>query len=236
MIKIMNDLETAFFMYIIILNENTCNNKNMSKIDKFIKKLENEECCINQGKTLSDNNTINIVWGQEDCEECEEWDSRGSDWGEFKASESNKGEGDSKSNLPHCKLCECKYKSEDQCFHKEWECHLCNKKSHKLWNCDYVTKTSKESKDDSDKNKKEGWKNVSLSIMTFNWVTTRNLTKFREMLIDSGVTAHIILNHRMFTQYSAEISLYQTESGEILKSSETNTICIIFNLSKDKTV
>ena len=57
----MNDLETAFFTYIMILNENTHNNKNMSKIDKFFKKLENEEHHMNQSKTLSDNNTVNTV-------------------------------------------------------------------------------------------------------------------------------------------------------------------------------
>ena len=72
--------------------------------------------------------------------------------------------------------------------------------------------------------------------MTFNYVTTRNLTKSKKMLIDSEVTAHMISNHGMFTQYSAEISLYQTESGKILKSSGTGTIHIIFDLSKDKTV
>ena len=57
----MNDLEITFFTYITILNENTHNNKNMFRIDKFFKKLENKECHINQSKTLSDNNTVNIV-------------------------------------------------------------------------------------------------------------------------------------------------------------------------------
>ena len=42
-IKIMNNLETAFITYITILNKNTQNNKNMSKIDNFFKKLEDEE-------------------------------------------------------------------------------------------------------------------------------------------------------------------------------------------------
>ena len=45
----------------MILNKNTYNNKNMSKIYKFFKKLENKECHINQDKTSSDNNIINIV-------------------------------------------------------------------------------------------------------------------------------------------------------------------------------
>ena len=42
--KIMNSLETVFVIYITILNKNTQNNKNMSKIDNFFKKLEDEEC------------------------------------------------------------------------------------------------------------------------------------------------------------------------------------------------
>ena len=41
--KIMNSLETAFITYITILNENVWNDKNMSKIDNFFKKLEDEE-------------------------------------------------------------------------------------------------------------------------------------------------------------------------------------------------
>ena len=40
----------------------------------------------------------------------------------------------------------------------------------------------------------------------------------------------------MFTQCSTKISLYQTRLDKILKFSETDTIFIIFNLSKDKTV
>ena len=43
-IKIMNSLKTAFVTYITILNKNVWNDKNMSKIDDFFKKLENEEC------------------------------------------------------------------------------------------------------------------------------------------------------------------------------------------------
>ena len=72
-IKAMNDLETAFFTYIMILNENTHNDKNMSRIDKFFKKLENKEYHMNQSKTLSGNNTAITVWDQEDCEEHREW-------------------------------------------------------------------------------------------------------------------------------------------------------------------
>ena len=43
-IKIINSLETTFVTYITILNKNVWNDKNMSKIDDFFKKLEDEEC------------------------------------------------------------------------------------------------------------------------------------------------------------------------------------------------
>ena len=109
--KAMNDLGTAFSTYIMILNENTHNDKNMSRIDKFFKKLENKECQMNQDNTLLDN-TVNTVWDWEDCEECEEWGDEDSDRGRFKVSESNKDREGSELNLPYCKLCECNYKSE----------------------------------------------------------------------------------------------------------------------------
>ena len=56
-IKIINDLETMFIIYITILNKNIWNNKNIFKIDNFFKKLENEECWIKQRNIL----IINIV-------------------------------------------------------------------------------------------------------------------------------------------------------------------------------
>ena len=56
--KIMNDLKTAFVSYITILNKNIWNNKNMSKIDDFFKKLENKECWIKQNNTFIIN-TVN---------------------------------------------------------------------------------------------------------------------------------------------------------------------------------
>ena len=58
--KIMNDLEITFTTYITILNENTQNNKNMSKIDNFFKKLEDKKCQIKQSNT-STINTVNQI-------------------------------------------------------------------------------------------------------------------------------------------------------------------------------
>ena len=55
--KIINSLEITFTIYITILNKNTQNNKNMSKIDNFFKKLEDEEHQIKQSNIL----IINIV-------------------------------------------------------------------------------------------------------------------------------------------------------------------------------
>ena len=66
--KIMNSLETAFVTYIIILNKNTQNDKNMFKIDDFFKKLKDEEHQIKQSNT----SIINIVNQIQDCKDCED--------------------------------------------------------------------------------------------------------------------------------------------------------------------
>ena len=52
-----------------------------------------------------------------------------------------------------------------------------------------------------------------------------------DLLIDLRVIIHIIVNQRMFTQFSTEIFYYQTESDKILKSFKRDTICIDFDIN-----
>ena len=70
--KIINSLKTAFIIYIIILNENTQNNKNMFKIDNFFKKLENKECQMKQSN-ISITNTVNQIQNCEDYKDCKDY-------------------------------------------------------------------------------------------------------------------------------------------------------------------
>ena len=71
--KIMNNLEITFVTYIIILNDNVWNDKNMFKIDDFFKKLENEEYWIKQSNILIIN-TVNQIQDYEDYENCEDYE------------------------------------------------------------------------------------------------------------------------------------------------------------------
>ena len=71
--------------------------------------------------------------------------------------------------------------------------------------------------------------NVSTIKPTVNHVN-KGMSIPTDLLIDSGATAHMIANRGMFTQFSTEISYYQTGSGEILGSSGRGTICIDFDI------
>ena len=107
-IKIMNSLEITFVIYIMILNKNTQNNKNMSKIDDFFKKLENKECQIKQSNT----STTNIVYQVQDCEDCE--DCKDYDNHDNKRDKSTTSE----SSTSHYTLCGDNYNNNIKCSHK----------------------------------------------------------------------------------------------------------------------
>ena len=248
--KAMNGLGTAFATYITILNENARNDKNMPKIDDFFKKLEDEERRMKQGTSTT--NTAHQVRGRGGC------GGRGGGRGGHGGSQT------SGSSTPRCTLCGVNHSSDDECSHKDWDCHACNKKGHWSKNCDYVTKAAKEkaarkgkgkvkeskSNDDSDNDKKNitmatRWisltnkepprmfNNIVLNVSTIKPTVNhvnKGISMLTDLLIDSGATAHMIANWGMFTQFSTEISYYQTGSSEILESSGRGTICIDFNI------
>ena len=141
--KIMNSLETAFITYITILNKNIWNNKNMSKIDNFFKKLENKECQIKQSNTFIIN-IINQIQGHKDHEDYEDHDNHNNKRYESIIS---------KSSTSHCTSCDDSHSSDIECSYKYWNCHVCNKKSHRSKNYDYVIKVTKEKTIKKNKNK-----------------------------------------------------------------------------------
>ena len=47
-------------------------------------------------------------------------------------------------NTPRWTSCGAYHNSDDECPHKDWDCHSCNKKGHGSRNCDFVTKSAKE--------------------------------------------------------------------------------------------
>ena len=71
--------------------------------------------------------------------------------------------------------------------------------------------------------------NVLMIKSTVNHINN-NILMLTDLLTDSEVTMHIIMNQKIFTQFSTKIFYYQTESGEILESSERDTICIDFDI------
>ena len=72
--------------------------------------------------------------------------------------------------------------------------------------------------------------NVSTSKLTVNYIN-KDILMLIDLLIDSEVTVHMIVNWRIFTQFSTEIFYYQTKSDKILESSKRDTICINFNIN-----
>ena len=76
--------------------------------------------------------------------------------------------------------------------------------------------------------------NIVLNVLTIKSTVNhinKDISMSIDLLIDLGVTVHMIVNQRMFTQFSTEIFYYQTRSGEILESSERDTICIDFDIN-----
>ena len=232
-IKIMNNLEITFVTYIIILNENIWNNKNMSKIDNFFKKLEDEKYWMKQSNT-SMINTVNQIQDCEDCEDYEDYNDCDDERDKSIISESS---------TSYCTSCDDSHSSNIECLHKYWDCHVCNKKSHESKNCDYVIKATKEktakknknkikvlksnNNDDSDDDKKNitmitRWidlinkksrmfNNIILNMLMIKLIVNhvnKDILMSMNLLIDLEVTAHIIVNWRIFTQFSTKIFYY----------------------------
>ena len=142
-IKIMNDLEITFVTYITILNKNTWNNKNMSKIDNFFKKLEDEECQIKQNNILIIN-IVHQIQDYKDCEDYEDHEDHDDERDEFTTSESS---------TSCCTSCDDSHSSDIEYLYKYWDYHVCNKKSHESKNCDYIIQVTKEKTAKKSKNK-----------------------------------------------------------------------------------
>ena len=101
----------------------------MPKIDDFFKKLEDEERRMKQGTSTT--NTANQVKGR---------GGRGGRGG----GRGGRGGSQTSGSQSRCTLCGVNHSSDDECPHKDWDCHACNKKGHGSKNCDYVTKAAKE--------------------------------------------------------------------------------------------
>ena len=72
--------------------------------------------------------------------------------------------------------------------------------------------------------------NILIIKLTVNHVN-KDILMLTDLLIDLRVTAHMIVNQRMFTQFSTKIFYYQTKSDKILESFRRDTIYINFDIN-----
>ena len=72
--------------------------------------------------------------------------------------------------------------------------------------------------------------NILMIKLTVNHVN-KDILMLIDLLIDSEVTVHMIVNQRIFTQFSTKIFYYQIKSDEILESFKRDTIYIDFDIN-----
>ena len=55
------------------------------------------------------------------------------------------------------------------------------------------------------------------------------------LILNSEATAHLVTNQEMFIEFSSGISIYQTDSDQILTSSDFSKICVVLDVSTEIT-
>ena len=71
--------------------------------------------------------------------------------------------------------------------------------------------------------------NMLIIKLTVNHIN-KDILMLINLLIDSKVIMHIIVNWRIFTQFNTKIFYHQIKLDKILKFFKRNTICIDFNI------
>ena len=118
--------------------------------------------------------------------------------------------------------CGCEAHGDKYCFHKKWECYTCNKEGHLGRHCEFITNAASKAINKGAKVNGNGGnkKNIVLAVTTVNNMVINRVFKIAltSLILDSGATVHSVANKGMFTDFTGEISTYQTSSQSLSAS------------------
>lgn len=150
----------------------------MLMMDNLLIKLEDGERCMNNRATSKIANAVQGRGGQGD---------QGGGLGRDGTTS-----GGSNDNENRCMRCEYEVHGDKDCFHKNWECHACNKMGHLSRHCEFITNAASKAINKEAKVSGNGGnkKNIVLAVAIANNMVINRVFKVAptSLILDSEAT------------------------------------------------
>jgi hypothetical protein len=216
-IKMLNNLNESFAIYLIILNESTRRDKNFFSLNVLFKNLKDEKTRMRFDFIVVANLAIR------EKNKKKKTRNKSSD---FKSDEKKKKR--SKNDYT-CNRCERSDYYFNDCFHKNFECNSCHRIDHFQRMCRF----------EEEKKEEENNRNVFLMIEISD--STCELTsvilindQITKKILDFETINHIFCNKKLFSFITLKFNSFETNIEDKFKIDEVNRIILILIDEKEK--